>query len=208
MPACEAAWALDHQNIVGYEHFEVDTGRAGRRGRPFEDGSDALANGSVRPALFPGTKQPSACGQLEGRLGTQNDRGHSARPFIFPRDPIAPPPPDPGGPRCPLRLGLLSQFKNFGGLSGRCITFTALVSLSNSAFLWWEKTVVSPLAQTTYSVVKIVNERGREKGVYGERREGKLQTEREKEMKDRKKERKIKVCWAGQWVGHCVWVLL
>ena len=92
MPACEAAWALDHQNIVGYEHFEVDTGRAGRRGRPFEDGSDALANGSVRPALFPGTKQPSACGQLEGRLGTQNDRGHSARPFIFPRDPMGPPP--------------------------------------------------------------------------------------------------------------------
>lgn len=93
MPACKAAWALDHQGIVGYGHFEADTGRAGRRGLPFEDASDALANGSVRPALFPETKQPSACGQLEGRFGTQNDRGHSAGPFILPWDPM-PPPPD------------------------------------------------------------------------------------------------------------------
>lgn len=110
-----------------YGNFEVDTGRVGRRGLPFEDGSDALANGSVRPALFPGTKQPSACGQLEGRLGTQNDRGHLASPFILLRDRLGPPPPpDPGGPHCPLRLSLLSQFKNFRGLSGLCITFTAL----------------------------------------------------------------------------------
>lgn len=76
-----------------YGNFEVDTGRVGRRGLPFEDGSDALANGSVRPALFPGTKQPSACGQLEGRLGTQNDRGHLASPFILLRDRLGPPPP-------------------------------------------------------------------------------------------------------------------
>lgn len=31
---------------------------------------------------------------------------------------------------------------------------------------------------------------------------------RERERNQRKKDRKIKVCWAGQWVGHCVWVLL
>lgn len=48
MPACEAARAVDHQGIVGYGHFEVDTGRVGHRGLPFEDGSNALANGSVR----------------------------------------------------------------------------------------------------------------------------------------------------------------
>lgn len=76
---------------MGYGHFEVDTGRAGRRGPPFEDGSDALANGSVRPALFPGTKQPSACGQLEGRFGTQNDRSHSAGSFILSPGPRGPP---------------------------------------------------------------------------------------------------------------------
>lgn len=109
---------------MGYGYFEVDTGRAGRGGLPFEDVSDALANGSVRPALFSRTKQPSACGQLEGRLGTQNDRGHSAGPFILPRDPLGP--SRPWRPSLPLRLGLLSQFKNFGGLLGLCITFTAL----------------------------------------------------------------------------------
>ncbi len=98
---------------MGYEHFEVDTGRAGRRGLSFEDGSDALANGSVRLALFPGTKQPSARGQLEGRLGTQNDRGHSAGPFILSWDPMVPP--------RPWRLSLLSAalpfepVQEFGG---------------------------------------------------------------------------------------------
>lgn len=97
---------------MGYGYFEVDTGR---RGPPFEDGSDALANGSVRPALFPGTKQPSACGQLEGRLGTENDRSHLAGPFIHPQDPLGPP-SDPDGPHCPRRFGLLCKFKNFGGL--------------------------------------------------------------------------------------------
>lgn len=87
----------------GFWPFEVDTGRVGRRGLPFEDGSKALANGSVRPALFPRTKQSSSCGQLEGRLGTQNDSGHLAGPFILPWDPLGPP-PDPGGP---LWLSLL-----------------------------------------------------------------------------------------------------
>lgn len=76
---------------MGYGYFEVDTGCAGRRGLPFEDRSDAFANGSVRPALFPGTKQPSACRQLEGRLGTENDSGHLSGPFIFPWDPSGPP---------------------------------------------------------------------------------------------------------------------
>lgn len=116
MPACEAARALDRKDIVVYGYFEVDTGCAGHRGLPFEDGSDALANGSVRPALFPGTKQLSACGQLEGRLGTQNNRGHLASPFILPQDPLDPHPSGHGGPHCPPRLGLLSEFKNFGGL--------------------------------------------------------------------------------------------
>ena len=78
---------------MGCGHFEVDTGRVGCRGLPFEDGFDALANGSVRPALFPGTKRPSACEQLEGRLGTQNDSGHLASPFILPLDPLGPPRP-------------------------------------------------------------------------------------------------------------------
>lgn len=139
MPASEAAWALDREDIAGYGYFEVDTGRAGCRGLAFEDGFDALANGSVRPALFPGTKHPSACEQLEGRLGTQNDRGHLASSFILPQDPLGPP-SDPGGPHCLPRLSLLSGFKNFGGLQGHCITC-----------------VVSQLAQTTYSVIKIVN---------------------------------------------------
>lgn len=105
---------------MGYGYFEVDTGRAGRRGLSFEDGSDALTNGSVRPALFPGTKQPSACGQLEGRLGTQNDRGHLAGPFILPHcsswTPLPPLLPDPGSSHYPPRLSLLSEFKNFGVL--------------------------------------------------------------------------------------------
>lgn len=91
MLASEAAWALEYEDIVGYGYFEVDTGCASRRGLPFEDGSDAFANGSVGPALFPGTKQPSACRQLEGRLGTENDSGHLAGPFILPRDPSGPP---------------------------------------------------------------------------------------------------------------------
>lgn len=93
MPACKAAWAVDHQDIAGSGAFEVDTGRVGRSGLPFEDGPNALANGSVRPALFPWTKQSSACGQLEGRLGTPNDSGHLTGPFILPWAP-----PDPGGP--------------------------------------------------------------------------------------------------------------
>lgn len=97
---------------MGYGYFEVDTGCAGRRGLPFEDGSDAFANGSVRPALFPGTKQPSACRQLEGRLGTENDSGRPFHPSLGPLGP----PSDPDGPQYPRRLGLLSEFKNFGGL--------------------------------------------------------------------------------------------
>lgn len=139
MPACEAAWAIDHQDIAGYGRFEVDTGRVGRGGPLFEDGSDALANGSVRPALFPRTKQPSACGQLEGRLGTQNDRGHLAGAFhpssgpLGPQHyPTPPPSPDPGGPHCPLRLSLLSQFKYFRGAFGALHNFYS--SLPPSSF--------------------------------------------------------------------------
>lgn len=97
-----------------YGHFEVDTGRVGRRGLPFEDGSDALANGSVRPALFPGTKQPSACGQLEGRLGTQNDRGHLASPFILPRDRLGPP-PRPWRPSLPSAAQPFEPVQEFQG---------------------------------------------------------------------------------------------
>lgn len=130
MPACEAAWAIDHQDIAGYGHFEVDTGRVGRRGPLFEDGSDALANGSVRPALFPRTIQPSACGQLEGRLGTQNDRGHLAGTFhpssgpLGPQPhPTPPPSPDPGGPHCGSAFWVSSSIS--GGFSGLCITFTS-----------------------------------------------------------------------------------
>lgn len=94
---------------MGYGRFEVDTGRVGCGGPLFEDGSDALANGSVRPALFPRTKHSSASGQLEGRFGTQNDRGHLAGTFHpssgpLPSTPTATPSPqqspDPGGPHC------------------------------------------------------------------------------------------------------------
>lgn len=99
---------------MGYGHFEVDTGRAGRRGLPFEDGSDALANGSVRPALFSGTKQPSACGQLEGRLGTQNDRGHLVGSFILLRDPTAPT-PGPWRPSLPTAARPFEPVQEFRG---------------------------------------------------------------------------------------------
>lgn len=119
MPACKAAWAIDHQDIAGYGHFEADTGRVGRGGPLFEDGSDALANGSVRPALFPRTIQPSACGQLEGRLGTQNDRRHLAGTFHPSSGPLGPQPhltADPRLWRPSLRLSLLSQFKYFRGI--------------------------------------------------------------------------------------------
>jgi len=43
---------------VSYGYFEVDTGSAGRRGLAFEDGFDALANGSVRPHCFLGQNIP------------------------------------------------------------------------------------------------------------------------------------------------------
>lgn len=164
MPACKAAWALDHQDIVGYGHFEVDTGRAGCRGLPFEDGSDALANGSVRLALFPGTKQPSARGQLEGRLGTQNDRGHSAGPFILPWDPMVPPRPwRPSLLSAALPFEPVQEFGGVGGPLGLCITFTALFPLSILPSSGG-KNVMSQFAQITYSVVKIVNnERERER---------------------------------------------
>lgn len=117
MLASEAAWALEYEDIVGYGYFEVDTGCAGRRGLPFEDGSDAFANGSVRPALFPGTKQPSACRQLEGRLGTENDSGHLSGPFIFPWDPSGP----PQTPMVPSTLGGLAFWASSrisGGFKG------------------------------------------------------------------------------------------
>lgn len=113
--------------------FEVDTGRVGRRGLPFEDGSNALANGSVRPALFPWTKQSSACGQLEGRLGTQNDSGHLAGPFILPWDPLGPP-----RPWRPSVAQPVVPVQKFLGLSWLCITFMPLPPF-NFAFLWWEK---------------------------------------------------------------------
>lgn len=67
--------------------------RAGLRGPPFEDASNGLANNSVRPSLFSGTKHPSACGQLEGRLGTQDGRDHLLAVFIPRRDPSLPLPP-------------------------------------------------------------------------------------------------------------------
>lgn len=118
MPACKAAGAVERQDIAGSGPFEVDTGRVGRRGLPFEDGSNALANGSVRPALFPWTKQSSACGQLEGRLGTQNDSGHLAGPFILPWDPLGP--PRPWRPSVDQPVVLVQEFQ---GLSGLCITF-------------------------------------------------------------------------------------
>lgn len=169
MPACEAVRAVDRQDIVGYGHFEVDTGRVGRRGRPFEDGSDALANGSVRPALFPGTKQPSACVQLEGSLGTQDDRGHLAGPFILLRDPLGPPRPwrhllpSAAQPFEPVQefLGAFRAVHNFYGSSSPPHPL-------NSAFLWWEK-IVSRFAQATNSAVKIVNnETEKGKGVHSE----------------------------------------
>lgn len=137
MPACEAAWALDHQDIAGDGHFEVDTGRAGCGGLPFEDGSDALANGSARPALFPGTKQPSACGQLEGRFGTQNDRGHSAGPFILPRDPMGP--PRPWRPSLPSAARPFEPVQEFRGAFRALHNFYSSPPPLNSAFLWWEK---------------------------------------------------------------------
>lgn len=113
---------------MGYVHFEVDTGRAGRRGPPFEDGSNTLANGSVRPALFPGTKQSSACGQLEGRLGTKNDRGRSADPFILPCAALT--------ALCGSAFESVQEFQGaFRALHNFYSSFTPL----NSAFLWWEK---------------------------------------------------------------------
>lgn len=139
MPACEAAWAIDHQDIVGYGHFEVDTGRVGRRGLPFEDGSDASTNGSVRPALFPGTKQPSACGQLEGRLGTQNDRGHLASPFIVPRDCLGP--PRPWRPSVPSAAQPFEPVQEFQGAFRALHNFYSSFPPLNSAFLLWEKCV-------------------------------------------------------------------
>lgn len=149
MPACEAVWALDHQDIVGYGPFEVDTGRAGRRGLPFEDGSDALANGSVRPALFSGTKQPSACGQLEGRLGTQNDRGHSAGPFILPQDPMGP--PRPWRPSLPSAARPFEPVQEFRGAFRVLHNFYSSLSPLNSAFLWWENCCVSACTDHLFS---------------------------------------------------------
>lgn len=137
MPACEAAWSLDHQDIAGYGHFEVDTGRAGRRGLLFEDGSDALANGSVRPALFPGTKQSSACGQLEGRLGRQNDRGDLAGPFILPQDPLGP--HRPWRPSLPSAALPFETVQEFWGALRALHNFYSSFSPLNSALLWWEK---------------------------------------------------------------------
>lgn len=105
----------------------------------------------------------------------------------FPGTPWAP--PDPGGPHCPLRLGLLSQFKNFGGLSGFCITFTALFPLlilpSSGG-----KTAVSQLAQTTYSVVKIVNNE-RAKGKVYKVKERERRQKREIEKERRKEREKV-----------------
>lgn len=145
MPACEAAWAIDHQDIAGYGRFEVDTGRVGRGGPLFEDGSDALANGSVRPALFPRTKQPSACGQLEGRFGTQNDRSHLAGTFHPSSGPLSPlhprphhPTPqslDPGGPHCGSVFLVSSSI--WGGGFRALHNFYS--SLPPSAFLWWKR---------------------------------------------------------------------
>lgn len=126
-------------------------------------GQMRFANGSVRPALFPGTKQPSACGQLEGRLGTQNDRGHSASPFILPWDPMGP--PRSWRPSLPSAARPFEPVQEFQGLSGPYITFTALFPLlilpSSGG-----KNVVSQFAQTTNSVVKTVNNE-RERGSVG-----------------------------------------
>lgn len=81
------------RTFAGRGRFEVDTVVPVSEARRLKMPSDGLANNSVRPSLFSGTKHPSACGQLEGRLGTENGRDHLAGSFIPPRDPLGPLPP-------------------------------------------------------------------------------------------------------------------
>lgn len=174
---------------MGDGYFEVDTGRAGRGGLPFED---ALANGSARPALFPRTKQPSACGQLEGRLGTQNDRGHSAGPFILPPDPMGP--PRPWRPSLPSAAQPFESVQEFRGAFRALHNFysrpPSLLILPSSG----GKNAVSQPAQTTYSVVKIVNnERERERCTMRNERERRWK--RKIKKKGRKKKRSL-MGWA------------
>lgn len=127
-----------------------------------------------------GQNSPSACGQLEGRLGTQNDRGHSASPFILPWDPMGP--PRSWRPSLPSAARPFEPVQEFQGLSGPYITFTALFPLlilpSSGG-----KNVVSQFAQTTNSVVKMVNnerERG-SVGVHSKRTGAKTEKKIEKE---------------------------
>lgn len=164
-PACEVAWALDHQDIVGYGHIEVNTGRAGFRGPPFEDGSDALANGSVRPGLFPRTKQSPACGQLEANW--KQIMTGAVRPTLSSFSGTPQPPPQILASLTALCGSAFESVQEFRGLPGLCITFTALLPLLILPS-FGGKNVVAQLPQTTCSVVNtVINEGERE----GERKE-------------------------------------
>lgn len=96
--------------------------------------------------------------------------------FILPWDPQTPPPsPDPGGPRCPLRLSLLSQFKYFRGAFGALHNFYSSPLLLILLCLGGKKKkVASQLAQAASSAVEKVNNGGNKKRkVYGEKKERK-----------------------------------